>query len=211
MAAPARPIAERARRAAISLLAVALLADCTSLAPIAPADRVYSGRFAANVTGVEQRESVSGRFTLAVRGGSITIDLASPLGNTLARVQATQDRATLTAPQSDGSLATWEGTSPEALTERVLGWRLPVSGLADWIAGRPAPDRPARQLPDSGPAQRIEQDGWTITVEERFDESDQPRRLSLDRPSIANAPAVRLRLVVDGPPDAQATHGSAQQ
>lgn len=185
-------------RGAVLPLAVTLAAGCTTLAPIEPAHRIYSGRFAATVTAGEQRESVSGRFTLAVRSGSVTVDLASPLGNTLARVEAFEDRARLTAPQSDGSLATWDGTSPEALAESVLGWRLPVSGLADWIAGRPSPSRPANLSPASGPVQRIEQDGWVIRIDDRFDDSGDPRRLSLDRaPGPSTTRQVTLRLVLD--------------
>jgi outer membrane lipoprotein LolB len=184
-------------RTATHVLAVAVLAGCTTLSPIERAERVYTGRFAAAVGQGEQRESTSGRFVLAVRSGGITIDLASPLGNTLARVRTTPEMATLTAPQPDGSLATWEGASPEALTDAALGWRLPVSGLADWLAGRPMPDRPARLTPAGGVVQQIDQEGWVIRIEERFEGSGEPRLLSLERAAEAAAPAIRLRLVVD--------------
>lgn len=199
MTVPAEQILSR-RHAVASALAIVLVSGCASLAPIEPAQRLFTGRFAATITSGAERESVSGRFTLALRPGSVTIDLASPLGNTVARVQAADDRATLIAPQSDGSLATWQGANPEALAESVLGWRLPVSGLADWIAGQPAPGRPALFSPANGPVQRIEQDGWLITVDERFAHSGAPRRLSFERAAItAVAPAVRLRLIIDEP------------
>ncbi len=189
------------RRGVLALVCgAALVASCATFDPIAPAERVYTGRFAAVVSRGTERESVSGRFTLAVRPDSATVDLASPLGNAMARLQAGPDDATLIAPQSDGSLATWHGASPEALAESVLGWRLPVSGLAEWIDGRAVPGRPAQVVPAMGPSQQIEQDGWTITIDERFPGSDAPRRLSLSRPEAAPAsPAVRLRLVVDAP------------
>lgn len=190
----------RGRRAVLAALAVAIAGGCTTLAPMEHAQRLYTGRFAATLSRDAERESLSGRFTLAVRPGSVTIDLASPLGNTVARVVAGEDQATLTAPQADGSLATWHGASPEQLAESVLGWPLPVSGLADWIDARPAPGRPAQLSPAAGPAQRIEQDGWTITVDERFTGSGPPRRLTFDRAAVAAiAPAVRLRLIVDEP------------
>lgn len=198
MTAPQPRNVRWARRTALCLLACIEFAGCASLAPIEPAERHYSGRFAAIVTRGTERESVSGRFVLALRSGSITVDLASPLGNTLARVEASENQATLTAPQTDGSLATWEGANAEALAESVLGWRLPVSGLADWIAGRPASKRPAKSLPALGAVQRFEQDGWTITVDERFDGSGEPRRLTFDRVATGSAaPAVRLRWVLD--------------
>ena len=171
---------------------------CTTFAPVEPAQQVYSGRFSASISRGEQRDAVSGRFSLAASSGRTTLDLASPLGNTLARVEALGSGATLTAPQADGTLATWRGDSADALAEEVLGYRLPVTGLADWIAGRAAPGRAARLLPEAGPVQRIEQDGWVIGIDERFASTGAPRRLSFDRAAAGPAaPSVRLRLVLD--------------
>ena len=182
---------------------------CTTFAPIEPAPHVYTGRFSASISRGEQREALSGRFTLAAAAGRTTLDLASPLGNTLARVESIGDRATLTAPQPDGSLATWQGDSADALAETVLGYRLPVAGLADWIAGRAAPGRAARVFPPTGPAQHIVQDGWTIGIDERSADTGAPRRLSFDRGGNGAAePSVRLRLVLD---DAGGAFGAAEE
>jgi outer membrane lipoprotein LolB len=198
MAPTRREPACGSRRGALAVLALAWTAGCTSFAPIESTPRVYTGRFSANISRNDQREAVSGRFTLAASPGRTTLDLASPLGNTLARVEAIASRATLTAPRADGTLATWQGDSPEALADAVLGYRLPVSGLADWIVGRATPGRAARVFPPTGPTQRIEQDGWVIDIDERFADTGAPRRLSLDRSeSGPAAPAVRLRLVLD--------------
>lgn len=180
-----------------TLAYVLLIAGCTSLTPIAPADRIHSGRFSAITSTSDKQDNVSGRFTLAVRQSGITLDLASPLGNTLARMHTDGLGATLTAPQPDGSLASWQGPSPEALAEQTLGWTLPVSGLADWIEGRAVPGRPVQQSPVSGLAQIIEQDGWTIQILERFEQSMAPRRLSFRRPGAVDAPAISVQLVVD--------------
>ncbi len=186
------------QRLVLALMALAATGGCTTFAPIEPAPQVYTGRFSASISRDEQREAVSGRFTLAASRDRTTLDLASPLGNTLARVEAAAGRATLTAPQADGTLGTWQGDSPDALTESVLGYRLPVSGLADWIAGRAAPGRAARVFPQTGLTQRIEQDGWVIAIDERFADSGAPRRLSFGRDAGGPvAPAVRLRLVLD--------------
>jgi outer membrane lipoprotein LolB len=187
----------RAARTALLVLALAVT-GCATWTPIGPSEREYSGRFAASILRGDERESVSGNFRLAIHRDGTTLDLASPLGNTLARVQTAPERATLTAPQADGTLATREGDSAEALAESVLGFRLPVSGLADWISGRAVPGRPALVSPENGPAQRIEQDGWLIVIDERFEDGGAPRRLSFDRSAQAAAePAVRLRLVLD--------------
>ncbi len=51
----------------------------------------------------------------------------------------------------------------ESLTERTLGFRLPLEGLADWVQGRPSPDSPARvdKAPD-GKLRTLEQRGWKV-------------------------------------------------
>lgn len=186
------------RTVSIGLFTVALLGGCAVLAPSDVAMRTYSGRFAANIDRDGMREAASGRFTMEIYRERTTLDLASPLGNTLARIESGADGATLKAPQADGTLATWRGPSADALAESVLGYGLPVSGLSDWITGRPTPGRPSRVLPEAGPAQRIEQDGWIIVIDERFEESGAPRRLSLER--IADAPmstSLQVRLVLD--------------
>ena len=197
------------RHATLVLLALLFGSGCTTFAPIEPAAQFHTGRFSASVSRGEQREAVSGRFSLAVSADRTTLDLASPLGNTLARIEAVAAGATLTAPQADGTLATWKGDSPDALAEAVLGYRLPVSGLADWIAGRAVAGHAARVFPPTGPAQRIEQDGWAIGIEERFAGNGAPRRLSFDRDGEGPAaPSVRLRLVLD---DASGTLGAAER
>jgi len=200
---------DRARRGMLALLAATLGAGCSTFAPIEPAPLVRTGRFSASIGLGEQREAVSGRFSLAASPARTTLDLASPLGNTLARVEASAGGATLTAARADGTLATWRGASADALAESVLGYRLPVSGLADWIAGRATPGRVALVFPPTGPAQRIEQDGWVVVIDERFPATGAPRRLSLDRDEAGpEGPAVRLRLVLD---DAGATLDASER
>jgi outer membrane lipoprotein LolB len=87
----------------------------------------------------------------------------------------------------------------DALTEQILGWPLPVSGLADWIEGRPVPSRVARVEREGGRVVLLEQDGWAIRLPEYFEATTRPRRLVLERPATANTPSVVLRLIVDGP------------
>lgn len=203
MAATRREFLAGRQRAALGLLAMAISSGCATLAPAEPPLHVYTGRFAASVDRGGDRQAISGRFTLAMHPGRTTLDLASPLGNTLARVETDAAGATLTAPKADGTLATWKGDSPEALAEAALGFGLPVSGLADWIAGRAAPGRPARLSPESGPAKRIEQDGWVIVIDERFEDTGAPRRLSLDRVAdTAAGTALRLRFALEPLPNA---------
>jgi outer membrane lipoprotein LolB len=163
-----------------------------------PETQTFSGRFAASISRGGTREAISGRFALTTGPTRAALDLASPLGNTLARVETNIDGARLTAPGSDGAMATWTGPSADALAESVLGYALPVAGLPAWLSGRPAAGRPALLSPETGMPRRIEQDGWVIVIEERFAATETPRRLTLDR-SGAAADTMQLRLVLDEP------------
>jgi len=193
----ARPRFAQRRDIGLLALSALLIAGCASLPPLELQPQLYTGRFAASISRGDAREAISGRFTFSTGPTRSVLDLASPLGNTLARVDASADGATLTAPQGDGSLATWHGPSADALAESVLGYALPVAGLPDWLQGRAAPGRPALSMPEAGPAARIEQDGWVIAIEERFGDNGAPRRLTLDRTDSTGK--LKLRLALDAP------------
>lgn len=185
-----------ARSLASCLVSLLLLAACATPS-LVPPERAYSGRFSASTALGDQRDTVSGRFALEVRGDRQTLDLLSPLGTTVARIEIEPGSARATGAQ----MREVRGQSGDELTEQLLGWRLPVSGLTDWLEGRPAPARPARVERDGGRVTLIEQDGWTIRLPEYFESRTEvrPRRLVLERPEAMNSPAVILRLIVDEP------------
>lgn len=185
-------------------LAAALLlalAGCATpgVPPEAPAaagpPNFWTGRFAATVTeagdeGSEARqERSSGRFSLRVDGARTELELSSPLGQAIARVQVDRERATLVA--ADGK--TWEAPSAEALTEQVFGWRVPLVHLPDWLEGRVA--EPVEH--DAARARAGIEDGWSVRIQ--AGEAGRPRQLALDWPAERHAGTRRLslRLVID--------------
>jgi outer membrane lipoprotein LolB len=199
--AVARKSLRAAQRRAVLAWVALVVSGCAGLPPIAPATVVHTGRFSLQTRSGEHKDSASGRFSLAVRADSMTLNLETPLGTTLARIDSGADGATLRATGDDGHVREVRGPDAEALTENVLGWRLPLSGLGDWIVGRPASGRPAHVSDDDG-ATQIEQSGWTIRVLERMDANDAaspPRRLNFERPESDRAPRLTLRLVLDQP------------
>ena len=183
------------RRALAGLFALTVLLTACATVPVAPPDRAYAGRFSATTVSGERRESVSGRFSLEIRGAQQVLELASPLGTTVARIEVGPGGARATGP----GVQEVRGADADALTEQLLGWPLPVSGLPDWIEGRPVPDRIAQVQRDRGRVVLLEQDGWTIRLPEAFEGIARPRRLVLERPAAANTPSVVLRLIVDDP------------
>jgi outer membrane lipoprotein LolB len=201
MLQPARPWLATALRRALALAAAGVLAACATLPQAPPPERIHSGRFAVTTTLDGHSENTTGRFILAVSGPHLTLDLATPLGTTLARIQTSPAGAVLSVPGPAG-LREAHGRDAEALAEEVLGWPLPAAGIGDWIEGRPAPGRASRVQDADGRIDLIEQDGWTIEVAERFD-GGAPRRLVFTRPALPArgmappAPAITLRLVLD--------------
>ena len=183
------------RALAIGFTSAALLTACATTPSVSPADRAYTGRFAVTTAFGDKRESGSGRFNLEVRGSQQVLELASPLGTTVARIEIEPGGARSTGAR----MQEVRGSDADALTEQLLGWRLPVSGLADWIEGRPAAQRLARVQRDGNRIVLIEQDGWEIRLSEYFEAIGRPRRLTLERPAGADAPSVVLRLIVDEP------------
>lgn len=171
-----------------------LLGACATPAS-KPPERSYAGRFSALAMRATDSQSVSGRFSLEVRGAQQVFDLSTPIGTTVARVEIDASGARAFGPQFEEV----RGNDADVLAERVLGWRLPISGLADWIEGRPAPGRPARIEKNGARTALIEQDGWTIRVVEYFEPGGQPRRLFIERPAMDSQPAVSVRLIIDDP------------
>ena len=97
--------------------------------------------------------------------------LSTPLGQGVARIVRQGDAIVLTT--SEGK--EYSDRDGEALTERALGFRLPLAGLADWVRGRPAPS--------------LEERGWQVEYLER-DEQGRPTRLRV------TYPGVELRLAI---------------
>lgn len=181
---------------ALAGAAVLLASGCQTLAP-ARAERSYEGRFALTATLGDHRDSANGRFTLAVRSDGLTLDLASPFGTTIARIESSPGIARLIVPgNADASRSDPDGL--DALTQHALGWRLPVGGLSSWIDGHPAPEfTAAARTAVSGDV--FVQQGWTISVVERFD-GGSPRQLKMERTAEGESPAMSVKLILDHPP-----------
>ena len=177
-----------ARRLGLAIVLLpALLGGCASL-PAGPDESVAPGGF--RLTG---RAAV--RY--AGNGASVGIDwrhdtrtddllITSPLGQDVARISRRDGEVrVVTADQKE-----YAASDAESLTEQVLGWRLPLTGLADWVQGRADPRRPARLTRDA--QQRLAellQDDWRVEYQEY--EGVRPSRLRISRTGL------EIRFVVD--------------
>ena len=112
--------------------------------------------------------------------------ITSALGQGVARITRRDGKVNLvTADQKE-----YDAPDAESLTERVLGWRLPLAGLPDWVQGRPDPARPAQFARDAQSRLfELIQDDWRVEYQEY--EGARPSKLRISRADL------EIRLVVD--------------
>ena len=163
---------------------MAACATPSFLIPAADAEFELSGRIA-----VRYRDD-AGSGNIAWRHGARADEmlLTTPFGQGIARLARAGNEITLTT--QDGR--EFRATDAESLTEQVLGFRVPLVGLADWVRGRPASKpapAPTRERRDAaGRLAELEQSGWKISYVEYADAL--PSRLTL------NYPGLELRLAI---------------
>ena len=143
---------------ALALAAALAAAGCAELTARAPGERVefeFTARFAARY----RDEAASGQLAWRHDTARDEVLISSPLGQGLARV--TRQASGVTLVMADDRR--YAAQDAESLTEEVLGFRLPLKGLADWVRARPAGDSPARtELGPDGRLAALEQDGWRV-------------------------------------------------
>jgi len=161
------------------VLAAALgAAACAELTARAPGEHVafeFTARFAARYGD----ETASGQLAWRHGPARDEVLLSSPFGQGMARVTRANGAVTLVTADD----RRYSAADAESLTEEVLGFRLPLAGLADWVRARPAPDAPARtEYGTDGRLAVIEQLGWHI--EYQAYEEGRPARLRLTYPGL---------------------------
>ena len=182
-----------ARRAAFA--ATLLLAACAPLppSPEPQSPTVVDGAFTVvgRLSAKRGSDGVTANFEWAHTPLADAIALATPLGQTLAKLEGTPAGASIVL--ADGSTAS--ASSFDALTDRTLGAPLPVSGLVWWIRGAPRPGIASSVERDSrGRAGVLRQEGWEIVFAYADDAATLPRRLVLTYPDV------EVRVVVDAWP-----------
>lgn len=174
-------------RLGLALVVLALIGGCASL-PAGPGGSVAPDGFELTGRAAIRHASDGASVGIAWRHGAGTDDLliTSPLGQGIARISRRNGEVRLvTADQKE-----YAASDAESLTEQVLGWRLPLAGLADWVQGRADPTRPARLTRDvqQRPSELL-QDDWRVEYQDY--EGTRPSRLRISRPGL------EIRLVVD--------------
>jgi outer membrane lipoprotein LolB len=140
-----------------------------------------TGRLAARYA----NESFTGNIAWRHARQTDEMLITSPLGQGVARIVRDGDAVTLATAEP----REYRAADAESLTEEVLGFRLPLAGLADWVQARPSSNSPAQpQASPDGKLLALEQSGWKIEYQEYAGE--RPARMRLVYPGI------ELRLVI---------------
>jgi len=119
-------------------------------------------------------------------------DLAvtSPLGQTVAELSGDAVLRRVEVRTADGQRA--EAADWTTLTERALGFPLPVSGLVAWIRGSPHPGAAyTREIDREGRVSVLRQDGWEVVYDYPDVAARRPLRLRIMYPEF------EIRVVVD--------------
>lgn len=182
---------------AIALLALGTLAGCAPYALDRPAGHAAplvaretfeaTGRLSAR----HGTEALAANFQWRHAADHDELELVTPLGQTIA--QLTGDGNGVRLQAADGRVLTADNWS--VLTERGLGWPLPVEGLKYWMQGSARSGAPFTSEPgEDGRPSVLRQDGWTIVYQSYVEAP-----AGVWRPSrmTASYPEVELRLAID--------------
>ncbi|WP_153111733.1 lipoprotein insertase outer membrane protein LolB [Propionivibrio limicola] len=118
-------------------------------------DFALNGRFSLRY----EDKNFSGRLSWQHRGRSDALLLASPFGQGMAEIAASDSEARLLT--SDGR--SYVAADVETLTRDVLGYPLPLSQLTDWVRGKVIEGRLERD--SRGRPSRLRHEDWRIDYE----------------------------------------------
>lgn len=118
------------------------------------------------------------------------ISLYSPLGGQVASIKRTPEQVTL----EDSSGKRFSAADAETLTQDILGWKLPLTGLADWSIGQPTSSAVQNSTWDeAGLLTHLDQDGWKI----EYQNYEQQGAYMLPGKILLKSDQLNLKLLVE--------------
>lgn len=181
------------RRGWSGLLVVFMLAGCASVPPPvvsglnrnAPSQFDLEGRLAVRY----QDQSSTAILHWQHRAKIDKLTLSSPLGQTLVALTRDQSGASLI----DSEQKIHRAPTTAELSERILGWSLPLENLTYWVVGQAAPDQSYQTLQDAEHGlTRLTQSGWIVT----YSRWQQLEGVNLPNKILLENRGVEVRLVI---------------
>ncbi|HJS77383.1 MAG TPA: outer membrane lipoprotein LolB [Burkholderiales bacterium] len=147
------------RAVRVLVLLPALLVACAQVEirpPEGPLEFSLAGRIAARYGG----ESFTGNIAWRHARGGDELLISTPTGQGVAQIVRQGEAVLLKTAEP----REYRDNDAEALTERVLGFRIPIDGLADWVQGKRSP--------------HLEDRGWKVEYQD-YDAERRPTRMRL--------------------------------
>ncbi|MDQ2822709.1 MAG: outer membrane lipoprotein LolB [Pseudomonadota bacterium] len=184
---------------ALASVALALTGCATanlSHAPVAAyRDTVnLAGSLSASFQKDGKLDSITVKYDWQQTPDRIDVNIATPLGQTVAKISVTPESATLTQADRAPRVA----KDLESLTRDALGWSLPVSGLRDWLQGYATGADGKRFTASPFNNEVVTRDGWHVRFASWQDDAaavPQPKRIDASRLDT-NGDALALRIAV---------------
>lgn len=193
----------QAKRHLAILAIAALLAGCATTTAVLSTAPVAAYRDSIELTGKlfviyqkdGQPQNLIGNFEWVQTPGQVDVSLSSQLG-TMAKISVTPQQATLTQAGQQPVVA----EDIDKLTQRALGWSLPVSGLREWMQGY-ATDANGKQFTASPANNTVTtKDGWSLRFVSWQDEKAAhpvPKRIDAQRGATATSDELSIKIVID--------------
>ena len=140
-----------------AVLLAAFLAACAQVEikpPEGPVDFSLAGRIAAR----SGKDAFTGNITWRHVGSGDELLISTPTGQGVAQIVRQGDAVVLRTAEG----REYRAADSESLTQRVLGFRLPIEGLAQWVQGKPSP--------------ALESRGWKVEYQ-GYDAQKRPTRM----------------------------------
>lgn len=170
--------------AVVTVAALLVLFGCAQ-APLKPPEGALEFNVLGRIAARYGNEGFTGNVDWRHAKAGDDMLISTPLGQGVARIVREGEAVQLTTANGKQ----YDAPDAETLTERVLGFRVPLEGLADWVEGRPSSAANARVTysPDRK-TQLIEERDWRVQYLEY--ENGRPKLMQL------NYPGIQLRFVI---------------
>lgn len=153
-----------------------------------------TGRITVRYMQNEKEQIITGGFEWQHDETNVRVNLISPLGQTLARIEKTPQGASL--QRSDYPIQT--ASELDGLLQTNLGWSLPVNGMRDWLQGFVAAPNGALQAVTAQNNALAEADGWQLRyVAWNYDDAPpHPKRIDLRRDTTEFG-EINIKILID--------------
>jgi len=139
---------------------------------------------------VTQKQGFSGGIDWQHAQSTDNVDVYSPVGGKVANISKQSTGVSLT--KQDGQKVYAQDV--ESLTETTLGFKLPLSGLSDWVLGKPtASNINSSTWDENGRLLTLKQEGWDISYENYVENNG----VFLPNRIVLKSEKVNLKLLVE--------------